>query len=87
MITLKLKVGSKEVELTVDEAKSLHRQLDKLFGTPVPQPLYHPTGIREIVPGPREFDGTGDPFPGLPYKVTCGGSSVQPAPGVTFIHE
>lgn len=72
MITFKLKLGSKDVELTVAQAKELYSQLDQLFGKPVPQPtLHYPPGVREHVPGPREFDGTGDPFPGLPYKVTC----------------
>ncbi len=62
MITFKLQLGTKEVELTTAEAKELYSQLDQLFGKPV-QPYIPHYGS----PG----DSTGSPWPGLPYKVTC----------------
>ena len=34
-----IKFGKKEVTMTPDEARDLHEQLQKLFGTPAPHPV------------------------------------------------
>lgn len=39
--TLKIKMGKKEVEITVDEARKLHEVLEQLFGSKVTNEIHH----------------------------------------------
>jgi len=59
-----LKIDKKEIELTIEQAKELKEELDKLFGKTkyIPYPIY-PSDIWTYI------HDTVDPSPGL-YRIT-----------------
>lgn len=77
--TLTLRIGKKEIELTVDEAKELKETLNDLFGKEI---------VKEIIinerrvwdwgyPRPIYTDHTGDKF-NAPYEITCKANMDEP---------
>lgn len=73
--SVKIKVGDQTLELSLEEARKLKKDLDTLFAKPVVIPSY-PDRWREpgrIVPRPYyPLESSGDSLPPPSYSVTCG---------------
>lgn len=72
-------IDGKEIEMTLEQAKALHRELGQLFDSPTPIYPYYPYPYNPITPGTITWNDSivkvGDiPYSGLPtyhYTIPC----------------
>lgn len=72
--SVKIKFGEKEIELSEDEARGLHAELDKLFGRAPVFPIYIDRQIPVWPSITPIYDGPyiGTPCPNTWPQITCG---------------
>lgn len=75
--TIVIKLGTRKITLTADEARAMREQLNKLFGEPAPQVIHHHKTeiVREAPPIYTLPYRDPDPFPTRPIwaqpVITC----------------